>query len=392
MDTFGHHSPFSGSNGNGSPFDPMPSTFPDSSPFINPSLTTYSSPTGEWANPNNWGSSSSSSGSNPYSSYTYSSSFDFPTFYAGQNVFSQSLPPFRPELAMLLATNRERGIRNPDLQNGADFELKSGWLTRVRNKSGLKSLFGSTEPKRRWVVLTPAALTYYDETKMLIIKRLYISKCIVGEVPGGIFRVKLAYENKDFRAADSAETKSWVTAIRSACVLNHYLVISTVTRQPIDNRLVTFVAGPPSDKLSLSTRSIGDHTLKTACELFRFSHATTLSITSAAGKDTLANVIMGLIKAHSGVRSIDLSDNGITDHGASYLASALLNNTTLVSLDLSKNKLTSVAASYFIHALQQGNKTIQEIILTGNPLTSDGDACTALAAEPRIKFLAPEGR
>ena len=329
-----------------------------------------------------------------------SSSFsqDSDTTTTTRDIFERPLPPAGVDLVWLLAKNRQRRIQNPELANAATSVLKSGWLTRVpQKKTGLMALLPST-PERRWVVLTPTVLTYFtNETMVMPVNHIRLNQCIVGEVPGGgnnnNFRVKVGRHYKDFQAADSAATKSWVTAIRSACVLNRYLSMSALARQQIDNRLVTFVAGPPSDKLSLPTLPIGGLTAKAACELFRFSNATILSLKGALGKDALATMIAGLIKAHPGVHRINLSDNEITDDGAGKLAAALASNTMLVSLDLSKNKLTSVGADHFIKALQD-NKTIQQVILTGNPLTGNGDASTAvvdaLAAEPRIKFLAAD--
>ena len=342
-------------------------------------------------NNNNTGSSSFGSSSSSFSQ-------DSDTTTTTRDIFERPLPPAGVDLVWLLAKNRQRRIQNPELANAATSVLKSGWLTRVpQKKTGLMALLPST-PERRWVVLTPTVLTYFtNETMVMPVNHIRLNQCIVGEVPGGgnnnNFRVKVGRHYKDFQAADSAATKSWVTAIRSACVLNRYLSMSALARQQIDNRLVTFVAGPPSDKLSLPTLPIGGLTAKAACELFRFSNATILSLKGALGKDALATMIAGLIKAHPGVHRINLSDNEITDDGAGKLAAALASNTMLVSLDLSKNKLTSVGADHFIKALQD-NKTIQQVILTGNPLTGNGDASTAvvdaLAAEPRIKFLAAD--
>ena len=70
-------------------------------------------------------------------------------------------------------------------------------------------------------------------------------------------------------------------------------------------------------------------------------------------------------------RSLSLAFNGLTAKGASYLADALCNNTTLHELWLYNNHVSDAGVHYLAKALTV-NKTLQKIGLAANDITNAG--------------------
>lgn len=73
----------------------------------------------------------------------------------------------------------------------------------------------------------------------------------------------------------------------------------------------------------------------------------------------------------SALKRLDLSQNGITDEGAEYLAQMLKINKILIYLTLSNNEISNQGLQSLASALQNDNNTLQRLSLTGNRLVDD---------------------
>ena len=76
--------------------------------------------------------------------------------------------------------------------------------------------------------------------------------------------------------------------------------------------------------------------------------------------------------------NLDLSDNGISDAGATCIAEAMKVNKTLTNLDLTGNDISAAGATCIAEAMKV-NKTLTNLDLTGNDISAAGATCIAEA-------------
>ncbi len=83
-----------------------------------------------------------------------------------------------------------------------------------------------------------------------------------------------------------------------------------------------------------------------------------------------ANAFKKLLEEYASLALLMMNDCGLTDMGASFIASGLKNNASIVFLDMGYNKFSDTGASYLCDALI-GHQTIRHILFDGNHLTDN---------------------
>lgn len=164
--------------------------------------------------------------------------------------------------------------------------------------------------------------------------------------------------------------------------------ISALASALLDNTTLTLI--------DLSGNNIGDDGIEDLCKVLPFNKSLTqLNLADNKFGDIAASELAGalvdnaslvdinlngnmvgdhgatdlfkvLATANGTVASLLLRLNSITDKGATSLASALIDNESLVSVDLGHNKITNQGAKDLIKVIPC-NETIEELKLDGNP-------------------------
>ena len=95
------------------------------------------------------------------------------------------------------------------------------------------------------------------------------------------------------------------------------------------------------------------------------------------------------LKENRSIQSLVIPENQIGNEGITVIAHALKQNTTLQTLDVSNNNIFEEGASFLGSVLEQHNRTLVELRLTGNSLRNDGAAALAraVAVHPKLEHL-----
>jgi hypothetical protein len=95
------------------------------------------------------------------------------------------------------------------------------------------------------------------------------------------------------------------------------------------------------------------------------------------------------LKDNRSIQSLVIPENQIGNEGITVIAHALKQNTTLQTLDASNNNIFEEGAAFLGSVLEQHNRTLVELRLTGNSLRNEGAAALARAIKvhPKLEHI-----
>ena len=94
---------------------------------------------------------------------------------------------------------------------------------------------------------------------------------------------------------------------------------------------------------------------------------------------------MALSNSNCNLEKLNISKNKIADDGARYILDGIANNTTLTSLNLSSNSITDIGGGEFVDQLDNTNRTLLHLDLSGNQISESRMRVLAILLKHRNK-------